>query len=80
MKCQHDLSEQETAVADGQCAICGSAETERLRAALKAIRVKRYDSRDGGTFTPDTAWSVAQKLNKAICEIFEIAKNALEPK
>lgn len=55
-------------------------EIERLRAALEAIREKRYEGRDGGTFTPETAWDAAQKLNKAICEIFEIAKTAIEQK
>lgn len=51
-----------------------------LRTAMEAIRAKRYEDRDSGTFTPETAWPAAQKLNKAICEIFEIAKTALETK
>jgi hypothetical protein len=40
-ECNHDLSERETACADGMCPLCLSAELEATRAKLEAAEAER---------------------------------------
>lgn len=49
---------------------------EALETALRTIHAKQYEHRE--TVSPETAWSAYGRLNKAICEVFDIAGRALD--
>ena len=53
-------------------------ERDRLRAALKRIDDIRYAHRH--TVTPDRAWEAFNLVNSVLCDIFDIARAALEGK
>jgi chromosome segregation ATPase len=47
MKCNHDLSERETACADGYCPICQQARIKELEEGIKSVKAERdWDAKE----------------------------------